>query len=78
MKAEEYNLLSNFSEIAMRRLEEREFKRIKVAAPPAAPAQTLITKPYMSPNPKFLQYSLCHPWLCMDRISARPTASFPI
>ena len=30
MKAEELNVLSNFSEIAIRRLEERGFKKIKV------------------------------------------------
>ena len=43
MKAEEYNLLSNFSEIAMRRLEEREFKRIKVVAPPTASVRLLVS-----------------------------------
>ena len=48
MKAEEYNLLSNFSEIAMRRLEEREFKRIK-AAPPTASA-TLLVSPDFFPR----------------------------
>ena len=30
---------------AMRRLEEREFKRINVAAPPTAPAMLLLSHP---------------------------------
>ena len=36
MSAEDYNLLCNFAEITIRRLEERDFKKLKVIAKPSA------------------------------------------